>query len=41
VINGSVIDGTINGGIGFGEDLPDDSRHISCEGPVRFQMIRR
>ena len=38
VINGSVIDGTIQGGIGFGEDLRDDARHTGCKGPIRIQL---
>ena len=26
---------------GFGEDLRDISRHVGCEAPIRFRMIRR
>ena len=40
-ITGTTIEGALIGGIGYGEDLRDDSRHTSCAGAIAFQMVKR
>jgi hypothetical protein len=41
-LNGTTIEGALaGGGIGYGEDLRDDSRHTGCSGPIFFRMSRR
>ncbi len=39
-VNDSMISGTVDGGVGLGEDLRDDARHVWCDA-VEFTLTRR